>query len=1247
MQPSQFITPECAMPAEPDSDNPDPASPHRGDYAIDQQGATRAAASPPPVEPTAVGPGWAEVIPKGCTNATLTLGGPACRSAGPSAGGTVSVRPREGSFGPPAGDRDAPDASDEPTHHYELIEQLGAGGMGVVLAARQTSCDRIVALKVLKEELREGTTSREAFLSEAAVTAELEHPNIPPLYDLGHSPGGDLYYAMKRVAGRPWSLDFARRPISENLEVLLAVSNAVAFAHSRGVIHRDLKPSNIMLGDFGEVYLMDWGLAVAAHPEEVPPGVRPKAGELNRRNVTGGTPAYMAPEMAQADPGRIGMRSDVYLLGAILFEIVTGQRPHRGASVLECLAKAASNAIVPVDADGELMRIAYRAMATKPEDRYADARAFAAAIRDYQAHAESLVLADEAEAHAKTARSAGRYEDYARSLFAYEEAVSLWPENARARSGMSVVRVEYARCAFEHGDLELAQSLLNDAGEDQAEFRAQVGATLRQRAIHARRLRLMTRAAAILAAAVCVVVAVAFFRIQHERSLALTARDEARAQRDKAAAAEAVARTESENVKVINAFLQDMLESADPARMGLDVSVLDVLEAASARAQRSAGHSPELQQQLHLTLGSTFAALSRFEQAQSHLERALSAADSGDGSFDLLVRQRLGALKLQQFQLREAEELLTAALDDQLARLGPVHREVITTHRLLVQTVIEAGRLAQAGPALEQLREAAAAVPRLPLDERIAIELVRGRWLYLTGQRKRAAAVHRETRSLCERELGPLHPQTMDCRLRAIEHLHEAGEHALVLDELEEFCRAQATHAGEQDVMLLAARVLRARSCYWRGDFVRAREELRAVRAVSLQRLGPDHLIAVDCAIALAAVLDHAPALDLANETRARCERSLGAGHPLTIECLVRAGKIHYSRGRLDEAIAAFDAAIERGGHTLGCDHHDVLIARMFRAQCLGQTVGIDEAVAELRDLEQRIRRRTGPDHPPRILALSMVANLEAHRGHLSQALGLLAEATQLAQERFTEGQWLRRKLERRLDESLGLMRKLRRVNCAIIAADGTAPVIDGRDDDPAWQIEHRYRAYDAWGLLDRDDHTHPPVDTQATLVADARRLYGVIRCPVVGGEVPPCTVDSRDGAVWQDDAVEVRWRPQGDEQPMRLAVNAAGVIADLRGEDPEATLDDVRVACARNGEGWVLEWSVPWSALGFDERPPEGTTIPFDLIRYHRAEPEFVSRWQQLDPQRPALEQFGRLQVGEWTPDPALEAWRKQSAGR
>ncbi len=1235
------------MPAEPDCDKPDPSSPQRGDYAIDQQGATRAAASRPPVAPTAVGPGWAEAIPKGCTNATVTLGGHQRRSLGSSAGGTVSVRPREGSFGPPVGDRDGTEDSGEPTHHYELLDQLGAGGMGVVLAARQTSCDRIVALKVLKEELREGTTSREAFLGEAAVTADLEHPNIPPLYDLGHSPGGDLYYAMKRVAGRPWSLDFARRPISENLEILLAVSNAVAFAHSRGVIHRDLKPSNIMLGDFGEVYLMDWGLAAAARPEEVPPGVRPKAVALTQKNVTGGTPAYMAPEMAQADIARIGVRSDVYLLGAILFEIVTGQRPHRGSSVMECLAKAASNAIVPVDADGELIRIAYRAMATDPADRYADARAFAAAIRDYQAHAESLVLTDEAEAHAKTARSDGRYEDYARALFAYEEAVALWQENQRARAGMSVLRVAYARSAFTHGDLELAQSLLNEEGEDQADFRAEVGAALRQREIHARRLRLMTRAAAILAAAVCVVVAVAFFRIQHERALALAARDEARAQRDKAAVAEAVARTESANVKVINAFLQDMLESADPARMGLDVSVLEVLEAASARAQRTVAHSPELQQQLHLTLGSTFAALSRFEQAQEHLERALAADSAGSGAFDLLVRQRLGALKLQQFHLREAEELLAAVLVEQLARLGPAQGEVITTRRLLVQTAIEAGRLVQAGPALAQLHEAAAAVADLPFDERVAIDLLRGRWLYLTGQRKRAAAVHREARALCERELGPHHPQTMDCRLRAIEHLHEAGEHALVLEELEGFCREQAAHAGEQDVMLLAARVLRGRAYYWRGAFARAEKELRAVRTASLQQLGPDHRIAIDCAIALAAVLDDDAALDLVNETRVRCERMLGAGHPLTIECLVRAGKVHYGRGRLDAAVAAFDTAIDRGSRTLGPDHHEVLVARAYRAQCVGQTRELEQAVEELRELEQRIHTRTGDDHPPRILALSMLADLEWRRGHLAQMLGLLAEATQLARRRFSPGQWLRHKLERRLEESLQLVRKLRRVNCAAIAADATAPVIDGRDDDAVWRHEHRFRAYDAWGLLDRDDYTHPPVDAWATLVADAQRLYGVVRCPVVGGEVPSCTVDTRDGAVWQDDAVEVRWQPQGVAAAVRLVVNAAGVVTDLRGEDPDFTLADVRVACGRDAAGWVMEWSVPWRALGFDERPAEGTTVPFDLIRYHRAEPVFVSRWQQLDPQRPALEQFGRLQVGKWTPDPALESWRKRRRQR
>ncbi len=275
---------------------------------------------------------------------------------------------------------------------YELIKILGEGGMGVVYDAKQMSVDRSVAVKMLKAKTAGDEKQRQKFLAEAVVTGELDHPNIVPIYDVGTSDRGLLFYSMKKVKGTPWMKVVTKKTIPENLEILMKISDAMAFAHSRGVIHRDLKPENIMLGDFGEVLVMDWGLALPA------PGYA-KTDTIATSHSMGGTPAYMAPEMASGPLDKISFASDIYLMGAMLYEILTGRAPHTGKNTMQCLFAAAKNEIRPPDNDkegGELMNIAMKAMATEPQDRYATVSDFQQALRDYRMHIESIVLSTRA-----------------------------------------------------------------------------------------------------------------------------------------------------------------------------------------------------------------------------------------------------------------------------------------------------------------------------------------------------------------------------------------------------------------------------------------------------------------------------------------------------------------------------------------------------------------------------------------------------------------------------------------------------------------------------------------------------------------------------------------------------------------------------------------------------------------------------------------------------------------------------------
>mgnify|MGYP002629194182 CR=1 FL=1 len=345
---------------------------------------------------------------------------------------------------------------------YELLKKLGEGGMGLVFMARQRSIDREVALKMLKPKTAKDPEQRAKFLTEAVVTGDLDHPNIVPIYDVGASADDALFYAMKKVEGTPWLDVVLEKTLEDNLDILMRTADAVSFAHSRGVVHRDLKPENVMLGAFNEVLVMDWGLAYSTE------GFR-KSASITGSTSMGGTPAYMAPEMATGPIKKIGPRSDVYLLGAILFKVVTGKPPHAGKNAMKCLMSAARNKIRDSDNErtkrndptGELLKIAHKAMATKLEERYQTVNDFQAGIRDYQSHTESITLTLRALDELREAKAKQDYDLFSRARFGYEEALNLWGNNKHAQKGLVDTKLAYALCAQKKGDFDLGMSLLN------------------------------------------------------------------------------------------------------------------------------------------------------------------------------------------------------------------------------------------------------------------------------------------------------------------------------------------------------------------------------------------------------------------------------------------------------------------------------------------------------------------------------------------------------------------------------------------------------------------------------------------------------------------------------------------------------------------------------------------------------------------------------------------------------------------
>src|SRR4051812_11175884 len=407
---------------------------------------------------------------------------------------------------------------------YELLDIIGEGGMGVVYAAHQSSIARTVAVKMLKPSAKVREEQRDKFISEAVVTGELDHPNIVPIYDLGSNDEGALFYSMKRVRGTPWDKVIHKKSLDDNLGILMRVADAVAFAHAGGVIHRDLKPENVMLGDYGEVLVMDWGLA----------RITPEFAHVDavyQADSLGGTPAYMSPEMARGPVEAINKTSDVYLLGAILYEIIGGEPPHSGRDVMQCLMAASQNRIDAIRYDGELKEIALKAMATQQEDRYQTVKEFQESIRVYQSHSESLVLTAHANQNLQKARASNDYQLFARALYGFQESLTLWEENQRARALLTETQRDYATCALEKGDLDLAASLLDTSQDTHQELLTRIDKARAERDARQRRLRLAKFAVAALLATVVTTVSIAFFSVRAQRNKAVVAQQNEAEQR--------------------------------------------------------------------------------------------------------------------------------------------------------------------------------------------------------------------------------------------------------------------------------------------------------------------------------------------------------------------------------------------------------------------------------------------------------------------------------------------------------------------------------------------------------------------------------------------------------------------------------------------------------------------------------------------------------------------------------------------
>ena len=373
----------------------------------------------------------------------------------------------------------------------QVSSMIGEGGMGQIFLGRQSSLNREIALKVAKSQGKDPRLLAQV-CHEAQVTAGLDHPNILPIYLLARSSDGHPIQVMKRIEGVSWhellytenhplweELNLFKDRLRFHLDVLAQVSQAISYAHKRGIIHRDLKPENVMIGRFGEVYVLDWGVAIDLNTARGEESAFIAQTESGVAGALIGTPAYMPPEMARQAVEEQGPWSDVYLLGAILYELLIGSRLHQGRTHQELFQKIMEGALptLPTTLVKEMKDLLQAALMANPKQRLSHAGAFRVllleAIRNSRSRDverkgwASLRLLQRAsqpltENSSPQLTSAALESLYEQAKHSFWTALEMWPMNKEAESGMDQSTKLWARALLAMGETLSAERLLNE-----------------------------------------------------------------------------------------------------------------------------------------------------------------------------------------------------------------------------------------------------------------------------------------------------------------------------------------------------------------------------------------------------------------------------------------------------------------------------------------------------------------------------------------------------------------------------------------------------------------------------------------------------------------------------------------------------------------------------------------------------------------------------------------------------------------
>jgi eukaryotic-like serine/threonine-protein kinase len=850
------------------------------------------------------------------------------------------------------GNRDRRD--DSTARRFRVLRPHARGGLGAVFVALDEELNREVAIKEIQDSFVKDPINRARFLAEAVITGNLEHPGVVPVYALGWR-AGRPFYAMRFIRGEsfkeaidafhrgahtpadPGARFLALRKLSNRF---ISVCEAIAYAHSRGLLHRDLKPANIMLGKYGETLVIDWGLAVPLpHPAEPNKG-QEEPPPLGAKRSPGlgslvGTPAYMSPEQASGERERLSAASDIYSLGATLYCLLTGKAPFDGrdvATILQrvCVGDFPAPRQVDASIDRALDAICLKAMSLNPQARYSSANALAEDVERW--------LADEpvSAARAPLALRARRWARRHRTLVASALATLVV-----AVIGLSAVATVQSR----------ANRDLKNANQEKS---AALQETL---------------------------------RAKQATEKALEFSEQARQQKD----------------AVLVFFKEKILWTARPEErqggLGRTVTVRNAVNTAEPAIARLFENQPLVEAEVRGAIGETYFYLGELPLAVPQLKRALYLCEqhlSKSNVNTLMARNNLALAYKDAGRYADAIKLFEEALEQMTATLGASDPRTLTACNNLALAYQAVGR----GDAAIRLLESTLAARERTLgrnhEATLGTRINLAATYLAAGRTTDAVRIHEETARQCERKLGADHLDTLAARSNLAKAYRAAGRIPDAVELCEQVLTARERKLSADDHQVLGSRNDLATAYLDAGRVADAIAMHEATLRLLEAKSGVDHPDTLTSRNNLATAYHDADriaeAQSMHEQTLKQRLSRLGQDHPDTLMSRNNLATTYLDLNRTSEGMQLLEVTLEASERTLGSDHPFTLLTRSNLAAAYNRA-GSPAKAARLH-LETLKSRTTnlGPDHPDTLISRNNLAMAYWSAGRAEEAIALWSE---------------------------------------------------------------------------------------------------------------------------------------------------------------------------------------------------------------------------------------------------------------